>query len=305
MKLILLRKMTFAAALLVAIYGCEKTIEPISTYAVTVEYGSTNAKSVKQDLEVNPKDSIYLDFTVTSPKDMAYIEIQRNGIRVDTFNVSAATKNKFTGSKAYRMDSIPGDYTYRVVALNSNAVFLGDGNKKIKITVKPDFNFYSYRILSVPDTTSKTNKCYYSTTTGEAFSFTEGATKSALIDFAYYYDTTSTIKHSIYALNAPQTQLAFYDISAWTKNATIFKKLPSSVNFVSGLTSGGALLTVCSSNLASGATTKVSTLSTVSGNNVIAFKTAAGKFGAILIRFISQDLPAKSTQIEVDVKVQK
>jgi len=305
MKLILIRKITFAAALIVALYGCEKTIEPIDTYAVTVEYGSLNAKSLKQDIEVNPKDSIYLDFTVNSPKDMAFIEIQKNGIRVDTFNVPVGSKNKFTGSKAYRIDSIPGDYTYRVVALNSNAVFLGDGDKKIKVTVKPDFNFYSYRIMSVPDTTNKTNKCFYSTTTGEVLSFTDGNSKSALIDFGYYYDTTSSIKHSIYALNAPQTQLGFYDISAWTKNATIFKKLPSSVNFVTGLNSGGALLSVCSSNLASGATTKVSTLSTVAGNNIIAFRTAAGKYGAILIRFINQDLPAKNTQIEVDVKVQK
>jgi hypothetical protein len=46
-------------------------------------------------------------------------------------------------------------------------------------------------------------------------------------------------------------------------------------------------------------------VSTTAGSNVIGFKTAAGKFGAILIRFVNGDSPNKETQIEVDVKVQK
>jgi hypothetical protein len=59
------------------------------------------------------------------------------------------------------------------------------------------------------------------------------------------------------------------------------------------------------SNLSSGASTKVSAITTAGGNNVIGFRTASGKLGAILVRFISADSPAKGTAIEVDVKVQK
>jgi hypothetical protein len=294
-----------AAAFIMMLDGCVKKREPIDTYDVKVEFLSTSPKGITQDVTVNPKDSILFDFSVTSAFDMAFIEIQKNGVRIDTFNVPAGSKNKFSAMKGYRADSIAGDFTYRVLARNSNAVFLGDGDKKIKVTVKPDFDFWSYRILSVPDTVNKTNKCYYSTKDGKVYNYTEAAANSASIDFGYYYDTLAAQKHSFYALSAAQPQLGYYDIASWTKNATVMKKLPSSVNFVSTLTSGGAIQTIVGSNLSSGATTKVSAITTAGGNNVIGFRTASGKLGAILVRFISADSPAKGTAIEVDVKVQK
>ena len=172
---------------------------------------------------------------------------------------------------------------------------------------------WSYRILFVPDTVAKTNKSYYSTSDGKTYSYSEGAAVSNKIDFGYYWDTTGRSssstsddqKHTIYSLSAPQAQLGFNDISSWTKNVTLLKKMPSSVNFVSQLTSAGAINTLIKNNMASGTSTKISQISTSAGNNVIGFKTAAGKYGAILIRFINGDSPAKTTSIEVDVKVQK
>ena len=81
--------------------------------------------------------------------------------------------------------------------------------------------------------------------------------------------------------------------------------MPSSVNFVTGLTSGGAIQTLIGGNMTSGTSSKVTLLSTSGGSNVVGFKTAAGKFGAVLIRYVNGDSPNKETQIEVDVKVQK
>jgi len=286
--------------------ACEKKVDPIDTFFVTVDYHSTNPKALTTDKTVNPKDSIYLDFTITSADDMAYVEIQRNGIRIDTFQLyNLSNRRSFSLVKGYRADSAAGDYTYRVLARNVNAVFLGDGGKSIKVTVAPDFYFWSYRVLAVPDTTAKTNKCYYSTADGSIYSYSDGAGHSGSIDFGYYYDTTTANKHTIYALNAPQPLLSYYDISSWTKLATIFKKMPSSVNFVTQLTSAGAINTLIKNNMTSGTSSKVTTLSTTSGSNVIGFKTVQGKYGAILIRFVKQDSPAKETTIEVDVKVQK
>jgi len=308
MKFSFLKNITALGMLLVLIAACEKKREPIDTYKVTVEYKTGNPFAVTQNVEVNPKDSIFFDFTITSGEQMTYVEIQKNGVRIDTFKVTG-NKNTFSGSKGYRIDSIPGEYSYRILARNSQAVFLGDGGKVFKITVKPDFYFWSYRILAVPDTTSKTNKCYYSTTDGKTYSYTDGAANSAGIDFGYYYDTTTANKHTIYALSAAQPQLAFYDISSWTKNATIFKKMPTSVNFVSGITSAGAINTLIKNNMTSGTSSKVAALSTTAtgstSNSVIGFKTAAGKYGVILIRYFNGGSPAKETQIEVDVKVQK
>jgi hypothetical protein len=296
--------------------ACEKKVDPIDTYLVTVEYNKSSAKDLTGDIQANPKDSIYLNFTISSPNDMSYVEIQKNGVRIDTFQLNTpASKKSFSAIKGYRLDSAAGKYQYRVLARNSRAIFMGDGGKQLNVTIVPDFNFWSYRILQVPDSVAQTNKCYYSTKDGKTYSYADGPGNSASIDFGFYWDTTGRgtastsddLKHTIYALNALQPQIAFNDVSqtSWTKNATLLKKMPSSVNFVTGLTSAGAIQTLIGGNMTSGTSSKVSTVSTSGGNNVIGFRTASGKFGAILIRYVNGDSPNKTTQIEVDVKVQK
>jgi hypothetical protein len=288
--------------------ACEKKVDPIDTYNVTVEYRSSGAKFLASDVTVNPKDSIYFDFTISSPADMSFIEIQKNGVRLDTFRLNNFTNKKtFSLVKGYRADSAAGSYTYRVLARDAKTVFMGDGGKEITVTVTPDFKFWSYRIIQVPDSINKTNKCYYSTVDGKTYSYTEGAANSPSIDFGYYYDTTGTaagganiLAHTIYALNIPQPRIGFYDISTWTQNATTFKII--STNFVSNLTSDGAINTIIKNGMTSGTATKINKIAV---GNVIGFKTAAGKYGAILIRYINQNNPNKETQIEVDVKVQK
>jgi len=290
-------------AIVVLFSACKKKVDPVDTYRVQVEY-RTGAKNLTGDISVNPKDSIYLDFTITSPTDMSYVEIQRNGVRIDTFRLST-DKRSFSLRKGYQVDSSAGDYRYRVLARDSRAVFMGDGDKEFTVTVLPDFDFWSYRILAVPDTTAKINKCYYSTRDGKTYSYSEGAAVSGSIDFGYYYDTATANKHTFYALSAAQPQLNFYDLSSWTKNATIFKKMPTSVNFVTNLRSAGAINTLIKGNMTSGTAAKATGITTTNGNNVIGFRTVTGKYGAILVRFISQDSPASGTVMEVDVKVQK
>jgi hypothetical protein len=295
----------------IGIAACVKKVDPVDDFKVTVEYRSSNPKAVTSDVTLNPKDSIYLDFTITSPdQDITFVEIQKNGARLDTFQLGGlADKRSFSKIKGYRVDSAAGTYTYRVLARNSRAVFLGDGGKSITVTVTPDFMLWSQRVLFVPDTVNKTNKTYMSLSEGKTYSYSEGAAASAKIDFGYYYDTTGTASsstaddqfHTIYALNAPQAPLGFYDISTWTKNATVFKRL-SGVNFNTQLTSGGAINTLVKNNMATGTSTKINLLAT---NNVIGFKTTDGKYGAMLIRILNGNSPAKTTNIVIDVKIQK
>jgi hypothetical protein len=297
----------------IAFSACEKKIDPIDTFYVTVDYRNSGTGFVTGDVTVNPKDSIFFDFTISSPDTMSFIEVQKNGTRIDTFRLNSSNNKSFSKVYRYRADSAAGSYTYRVLARNNKAVFMGDGGKEFTVTVTPDFKFWSYRILAVPDSVNKTNKCYYSSNDGNIYSYSDGAAASASIDFGYYWDTTGRgtavttddLKHTIYSLSSPQPQLGFYDISSWTKNVTLLKKMPTSVNFVTGLTSAGAIQTLIGGNMTSGTAAKVTTVSTTGGSNVIGFRTAAGKFGAILIRYVNGDSPAKETQIEVDVKVQK
>jgi hypothetical protein len=289
--------------------SCEKKIEPIeNTFSVNVEFRNSGFNYLTSNIEINPKDSIFFDFSVTAGEEMKVIEIQKNGVKIDTFNVSGAAKTSFSGVKKYQADSIPGDYTYRVIARNVQNVFIGDGNKAIKVSVKSDFNFWSYRFLQVPDSSAKTNTCYMATTTGNVYSYTTGAVNSSAIDFGFYFDTTGTLtpvttddlKFSIYSLSSPQTQLNFYDISSWTKNVTIMKKAttPSFAN----LTSGGALRSAGIANLSSGTTNKVTALAV---GNLVFFKTTTGKVGCLEVRFGNGNGPEKDSYINVDVKIEK
>jgi hypothetical protein len=295
-------KIPVIAIIVAGLYtSCEKKIDPIDeSFTVEVAFNNSGAKYVTSDIEVNPKDSLFFDFTVTSKDDLDVVEIQKNGTRVDTFKVPASGKNAFSAVKKYMADSIPGDYSYRILAKNKKGIFIGDGGKLIKVTVKPDFYFWTYRFVYVPDTVAKTNKTYFATATGQVYSYSEGAGNSASIDFGYYFDTTSANKHTIYALTAPQPQLDFYDISSWTKRATIFKKATSPA--FNNLTSGGALQAAGKTNLSSGTSLKVTALA---AGNLVYFKTVEGKIGCIQISFINGISPSKTTCINIDVKVQR
>jgi hypothetical protein len=296
--------------------ACDKGAQPVDGNNATVELKSDGVKQfVTGNITVNPKDSIFFNYTITSSIDMGYVSIQKNPVNQTAFvlrdTLNASQKNSFSAIKGLRADSINGSFIYRIVAHTSRGAYIG--HKDVIVTVNPDFNFWSYRILQVPDSVSKTNKCYYSTKDGKLYSYTDGAANSASIDFGYYWDTTGRgttatnddVKHSFYSLSAAQPQLGFYDITSWTKKVTLLKKMPSSVNFVSQLTSAGAIQTLIGGNMNSGTSSKVTLLSTTGGSNVIGFKTAEGKFGAVSIRYVNGDSPNKETSIEVDVKVQK
>ncbi len=304
----------FAAAAILA--GCEKKIDPIDNFGVEVTYKATDPKAATGDITLNPKDSFVLDFDLTSSReDIAVIEIQKNGAKIDTFKMSGTGVRSFSGQKRYQIDSVTGDYSFRVLARNSRGVFIGDGNKLIRVSVKSDYNFWSYRFLYVPDSAAKVSKSYFATSTGESFSYTEGMTKSGLIDFGYYFDTTRVSAtnltprgHTIYNLTV--NPYVPSDISTWTKNATAFK-LVTNVTF-NNLTSAGAIRTAGIANLGSGTVAKVSTTDRASASwsshltgAVILFRTAAGKYGALQVNFTEHNGASPGSYINLDVRVEK
>lgn len=288
--------------------SCIKKVDPVS-YSLQVSLKSSGTNFVTTDVTVNPKDSVFFDFSVSSVSDMKYISIEKNGTPVskDTLTGSA-NRRTFSAVKKFAADSATGVYTYRILARDSAGVFLGD--KNIVVTVSSDFVYYTVRNLFVPDSTAKTSPCYFSTADGKTYSYTTGAANSANIDFGYFYDTTNVTpttnnpRHTIYALNA--STFAPYDLTSWTKNATIFKKITTPT--FANITSKGILRTTGITNLASGATTKITSAGTANGNLtgvVIIFKTAAGKYGAMNINYTNQNSAAAGTYINIDVKIEK
>jgi hypothetical protein len=303
--------------------GCLKKIDILQSNTANVIFANSGSKFITSDVTVNPKDSIFFDFTITSAADMKYVGIQINPLNNSTFVVKdtliAANKNSYSAVKKLAADSAAGIYKYRVVALDAAGVYIGSSD--ITVTVTADFTFYSARVLQVPDSTAKTNKCFFSTTnaTGQTFSYSDGAANSASIDFGYFYDTTKVLAgspavltdkgHTIYALNAG-VPFAPYDLSSWTKNATLLK-LTTTVTFAS-LTSSGALRTAGIAALTSGAVTRVSTTDRATASQsshltgaVILFKTVAGKYGAISVNYTNHNGAVHDSFINIDVKVQK
>jgi len=284
--------------------GCLKKIDIINSNTVEVTFNNSGTKFVTSDITLNPKDSIFFDFTIKCPGNMKYVSIQKNGVDIVRDTLTVATRNLYSTVKKLMSDSIPGVYTYSVVAKDTGGIYLGSNG--FKVTIAPDFIYYVDRRLYVPDTTAKTSKTYYSASTGNTYSYSEGAANSASIDFGYYYDTTSANKFTIYALTA--NPVSFYDVSSFTKNATVFKRITSPA--FTAITSSAELQKQGVLALSSGALSKVSvangatTPGTIVGNTYM-FKTAQGKYGAIFVIYASLDSPAFGNYITVDVKIQK
>ncbi|BAV04931.1 hypothetical protein SAMN05421788_113114 [Filimonas lacunae] len=304
---------TALTAITLGMVGCSKKVDTVDTYYITVNFNNSGAKYLTGNIEVNPKDSIYFDFTVHSDKeDMDIIEIQKNGVKFDTMQVRGADKRNFAGVKKYMADSAAGDNSYRIAARNAAGKFLGYGGKIIKVTTKPDFNYYTYRFLYVPDSVNKTNKCYFASSTGMAYNYTEATTNSALIDFGYYYDTSNSTSSNPpkFTIYAPSVSLFDpYDLSSWTRNATTFKL--STTNFTSTLTSLSAIKAAYNAGTNPASPNRFRTSDRPSGSRtnltgaVIMFKTAAGKYGAINVNFTADSLSRKESYINIDVKVEK
>lgn len=310
-----------AALVIIALLtACEKKVGPVDGSNATVVLKSSGAKFITDNITVNAKDSIFFDFTITSNADMSYVSIQKNPVNQTAFlvrdTIPAANKNSYSAIKKFAADSINGDWVYRIVAHDRVGNYIG--HKDVLVSVKTDFVFWSYRFLKVPDSVAKTNKCYFSTSNGKSYSYSDGAGISNLIDFGYFYDTTkvlagspATLKpkgHTIFALNNSITPFAHYDISSWTKNATLLKA--SGLSNLSTITSAGAIRTACVTALNSGTVTRYSQLdksATASDltATVLLFKTVTGKYGLMTVNFTNTDEGLSGAVINIDVKLEK
>lgn len=288
----------------ISLNSCKKDDAGLPPYDVQVTLNNGGTKYVADDKIVAAKDSLLFDYVITTSKNMKYVSFQKNGTDLFRDTLTGSIRNTYSSMKRLVADSAIGVYTFRILAKDSAGVFLGD--KTVTVTVTADFTYYIAKTLSVPDSTTKTNPCYFSTSTGQIFSYTNAAANSALIDFGYFYDTTTANKHTIYALNV--NPVSFYDVTAFTKNATIFKKLPTSVSFTA-IASGSQIKSIINTNFTTGTASKITALSAAAGsvttaaNNVFGFKTASGKMGIVLIAFISADSPNATTFANIEVKI--
>ncbi|RKR84339.1 hypothetical protein BDD43_4573 [Mucilaginibacter gracilis] len=317
-----------ASVMLISILAsCSKNSAIPNFNTVTVTFANNGPKYVTSDITVNPKDSIQFSYTVTSPIRMQYVYLVKNGSVILSDTLKSGNKLSFTATKKLVADTANGPFTYAVIARDTTGYYLGT-SKVITVTTAADFIYYTNRTLFVPDTVAKVNPCYFNSTLGTVLSYSKtGAAGSAGIDFGYYYNPdsaqTAGVKktpfgHFLYALTVSPVPnpIAFYDISTWTKNATIFK-LSGTPTFASIL-SGGGIKSGCATNLKTGTSAIIPVVTTtvssgkqtdsftpLASGNVIWFKTAAGKLGVIQIDYINQNSAAHGTFMTIDVKIVK
>jgi hypothetical protein len=293
------RYITGSLLLVILLSACQKKVDPVDGSNATVVLKNEGTKFVTDNITVNPKDSLFFSFTITSDQTMKYVSVQKNPVNQSAFLVrdtmSDATAHSYTAVKKFMADSIAGSYVYRIVAHDAVGTYIG--HKDIVVTVKPDFNYWVNRTLYVPDTVAKTSENFFAAYTGKTYSYTTGTAKSADIDFGYYFDTASAVKNTIYALNVnPFTP---HDLGSWTKNATIFKKITSPT--FANLNSAASIHAAGVAQLTSGTSNKIAQL--VAGN-IILFKTAAGKYGVININYIDA-VGTTPRFINVDVRIER
>ncbi|TCC90014.1 hypothetical protein EZ428_12015 [Pedobacter frigiditerrae] len=286
------------------VFSCKKIDIPNSN-KVNVTFANPAANYVTENITVSPNAVIKFNFTISSESEMETVFIMKNLTEISKETVTT-NKLSFTSDKTFAADAAPGVYTYRFLAKDKAGVYMGERKLTITVTNNNDFNYFTVKKLIVPDTTTKINPTYYSLSTNEAFSYTTGATKSNLIDFGYFWDPaiqsgTTPKGHTIYALNITPipAPLSIYDISTFTKNATLLKVITSPT--FANLNSSTLLQSTGVSQLASGTSTSINQ----AVGKTILFKTVAGKYGALQITYANQENPSKSTYIVFDIKIQK
>lgn len=294
----------FAIALITSalLFACKKDTESIFNMFddVTVTYHSNSPYDVTDYKEVSSGDSVHLDYTIASSnKDMYMVCVYEAGAAIPFIKIPLTSSERRTYSNVVKlkMNAKVGKTSYRIWALDSGGIYIGDGYKTITIDVKSNFNYWSSRNLFVPDTVGKSSKSYLSVVTGDTYSYTEGATNSANIDLGFAFNGTPTI----YSLNASPLPFTPYDISGWTKKTTLVAAAKTN--------QGSAFLNLRTSeqieSAGKSAKPALKSVAALAAGSLFYFITAEGKYGAFYINYITQSNSNKGTFMNVDIKIQR
>lgn len=301
-----------AVGLMLTLGACKKEADNIFNMFddVSVTFHGDDPLSVTDYKEVTEGEEVVIDYTINSAnKDMHAIAILKAGDNrpiLTTVIPDGENKRSYSGVYKFKAEKA-GKVTYRVYALNNRAVYMGDGYKSVTVDVKPNFTYVANRRVYLPDTTTRVNPSFYSINKGEVYSYTNGKVNSANIDFGVYR-TMATVNgntvytYNMYSLSVPQSPLTVYNISDWEKRGTKFSAPQSGKTslFNNTLVSGLALETEAKK-------VSINLLATTTGlalGRVVFFLTPEGKYGAIHINQITEDIEGKPF-ISISVKVQK
>jgi len=308
------RLIIFYSAIILATLAtsCVKVIDKFNSNNLTVTFNNQGSLFLTGDKTVNPKDSIKFSYSVVCTQPMSYLTLTKNDTEIARDSVKTGDRTTISNLvKKFVADTIPGQYIYKVVARDNTGIYLG-ASDPIIVTITSDFNYYTNKRIYVPDTTAKTNKTYFNLTTETAYSYSDiiANKNSDQIDLGFYWDPaiasgTTPKGISLYNLGSSfaTSTVSFYDISTFTKNLTAMVKYSGSTSWLN-FNSGGFIKAQCATALKTIGTSNYY-LSGLAAGNIILFKTASGKYGALNILYVSQSSAGPGTYINFEVKMPK
>ena len=309
---------------MLAIASCKKESQNIFNMFtdVNVTYHGDHPFSVTDYKLENDGDSVYIDYTITSAKeDMYTVTVEVVGVAGNNGQNPVRTNNLVTDDSERRSYSRTlklkaqrdGKTSYRIYALNEFGTYIGDGYKKVTVEANPSYTLIANRRIYAPDTVPGVNASFYSLLRGEAFSYTNGQANSADIDFGIWRREdprpaqAGTFIYNYYSTSAPTNPFPLYDISTWTKRATLFSNpITNATNtFLLNLISSSIIETEAKKSTINVRSTNFTTWQAgLAAGSMVYFLTPEGKYGAILVTAVSRDYEGRPF-LNINVKMQK
>jgi len=175
-------------------------------------------------------------------------------------------------------------------------------------TVAATFVTYSAKLVYAP-LAAGTQACAFSTSTGSTYKQADAKTNAASVDFLYLYGASTKANLSCPADAAASSNnaytTAYSDVKNWSvKNATAyatttktFESIVADADLATAFTTG----TIATEGADAAKSGRITGLA---ANSVVAFKTAAGKYGILKVTEVS-GTDGTGAYIKIDVKVQK
>ena len=239
-------------------------------------------------------DSIYVDFTISSAsKDMHQVWIFYNGAGAAALKIPLAEGEKRSFRYLYKIkaDKV-GLSTFRIMAVDSEGVFMGDGYTSVTYNVVSDYVHLNNRVLYMPDSAAQSSACFIDLMEGKTYTYAEAKAHPEKIDLGMYrtYKVEAngaiTYSYNIYSLQANPIPFNAFDFTdlAGKGRATYFSSIQTNqaTTFLNTLTSGA----VIQSNAISRKTTNLS-LNDLKVGSMFYFKTAEEKYGVVIVNALS------------------
>jgi len=290
------KKYLFLFLLLGTLLSCKREGDNIFNLFedVSVTLHQEDERNIGTYKDVAVGDSIFVDFTISSAaKDMHQVWIFYNGAGAAALRIPLSETEKRSFRYVYKIkaDKV-GLSSFRIMAVDKEGVFMGDGYKSVTYNVQSDYVHLNNRILYMPDSVAQRSACFINLMEGKTYTYAEAKANPEKIDFGLYRtytvgsNGTITYSYNLYSLSLNTIPFKAFDFTdlAGKGRATYFSGIQNNqaTAFLNTLTSGSTI----QSNAISRKTTNLS-LNDLKVGSMFYFKTPDEKYGVVIVNALS------------------